>query len=88
MCILFQLAELEVPNWELSKERDKLFRELDKTRKELAKEKKAEAEKPKDAEKGRKEKQSDKGATSPEPIEVSKTNIAEREHLYEELRRV
>jgi len=74
---LFQLAELEGRNKELSKERDRLFRELDKTRKDLVKAKaKVDTEKPKkDVEKGKKDakrKQSDKGATYPEPSETSK----------------
>ena len=68
--------DLEGHNEQLLKERDKLFRELDKAKKELAlANSKAKAEKAKrDAKKVKKqarEKQSDKGATSPEPIEVS-----------------
>jgi len=90
---LFQLAELEGRNKELSKERDRLFRELDKTRKDLVKAKaKADTEKPKkDAEKGKKDakrKQSDKGATSPEPSETSKAlegTTAEEEQLRAQL---
>lgn len=54
MWSLFQLAEVEGRNRELSKERDKLFTELDKTLKDLVKAKtKAEAEKrKKEREKG------------------------------------
>ena len=90
---LFQLAELEGRNKELSKEKDKLLRQLDETNKELAEETKAEAEKSKvDAEKVKteaKKKQSDKGVTSPEPTELSKAlkgNIAEKDQLNEESR--
>ena len=92
--LLLQRTELEDRNKELSKERDKLSREIDKTRKELVQAKtKAEADKTKkDAKKRKKEakrKLSHKGATSPEPAEVSKAleeRIAKKEQLYEELR--
>ena len=90
---LFQLAELEGRNKELSKERDRLFREFDKTRKDLVKAKaKVDTEKPKkDAEKGKKDtkrKQSNKGTTSPEPSETSKAlegTTAEEKQLRAQL---
>lgn len=90
---LFQLVELEGRNKELEgrnkellKERDKLFRELEKTRKELV-----QIKPKKDAEKGKKEgkrKQSDKGATYPEPSETSKAlegTTAEEKQLRAQL---
>lgn len=85
---LFQLAELEGRNKELSKQRDKLFRELDKARKELMKTKtKANTEKPKkELEKGRKEakrKPPNQGSTSPSG---ASEKVAEKEQLYEEFR--
>ena len=52
---MFQVAELEGRNRELSKERDELFREYDKTRKELATaQAKADRKTKKDAEKAMK----------------------------------
>ena len=67
---MFQLAELEGHNKELSKEKDKLCKELDKTRKDLVKaQAKVDRKAMKDAEKAMKKELSDSpgGATSPEP---------------------